>query len=274
MCGRADLRKLGTIFRVCHGHVLPGRASQGSRIRERRLANYRQMNTFARIQQSVRLAEIVPHKSRIAGEQQRPGFPPALRRQASGTNFSIRGDAMSVSPISNASTSSLIDSVNQNIQKKLQQFQQEFQQLGTDLQAGNLSAAQKDLSALPGSQSSSTSTSSTQSSDPISQAFNQLAQDLQSGNISAAQQDYNTLKQDFQKTDPGHNNLRHHVHGFEGGNQPVSPWGQVPQTGTVSAAQTAYNSLMQDFQQIGSGSTLTPALQSETSNSSGVSFSA
>lgn len=179
---------------------------------------------------------------------------------------------MSVSPISNASTSSLIDSVNQNLQNKLRQFQQEFQQLGTDLQAGNLSAAQKDLSALPESATQSSSTSSAASSNPVVQAFNQLAQDLQSGNISAAQQDYNTLKQDFQKTGIGHNNLRHHVHGFEGGNRPVSPWGQVPQTGKLSAAQTAYNSRLQDFQQVGSGDALTPA-QPATSGS-GVSFSA
>ncbi|MGP0018077.1 MAG: hypothetical protein ACLPHP_05880 [Candidatus Sulfotelmatobacter sp.] len=179
---------------------------------------------------------------------------------------------MSVSPVSNASTSSLIDSVNQNLQNKLRQFQQEFQQLGTDLQAGNLSAAQQDFSTLPASATQSSSTSSTASSNPIVQAFNQLAQDLQSGNLSAAQQDYGTLKQDFQKTDPGHNNLSHHVHGWEGGNQPVSPWGQVPQTGDVPSAQTAYNSLLQDFQQIGSGDALTPALP--TSSSGSVSFSA
>ncbi len=180
---------------------------------------------------------------------------------------------MSVSAVPNASTSTLIDSVNQNIQNKLRQFQQEFQQLGTDLQAGNLSAAQQDLSNLPGSATQISSTSSTASSNPIVQAFNQLAQDLQSGNISAAQQDYGTLKQDFQKVDQGHNNLRHHEQGWEGGNQPVSPWGQVPQTGKLSAVQTAYNSLLQDFQQIGSGDALTPALEPATSSSSSVSFS-
>ena len=178
---------------------------------------------------------------------------------------------MSVSAISN---STLTDSVNQSIQKRLQQFQQEFQQLGSDLQAGNLSAAQKDVSALPGLASQSSSTSSTASSNPIAQAFNQLAQHLQSGNVSAAQQDYSTLKQDLQKTDQGHNNLRPHVHGWEGGSQPVSPWGQVPQTSNVSAAQTAYNSLLQDFQQIGSGDALTPALQPAISSSSSVSISA
>jgi len=180
---------------------------------------------------------------------------------------------MSVSPISNVSSSTLIDSVNQNIQSKLRLFQQEFQQLVSDLQAGNLSAAQQDFSSLPGLASTASSTSPTASSNPIVQALNQLAQDLQSGNISAAQQDYSNLKQDFQKAGHAHNNLRHHVQGWDGSSQPMSPWGQVPQTGTVSAAQTAYNSLLQDFQQISSG-TLTPALQPATASAVSVSFNA
>jgi hypothetical protein len=179
---------------------------------------------------------------------------------------------MSVSAIS---TSTLTDSVNQSIQTKLRQFQQEFQQLGSDLQTGNLSASEQDLSKLQGGSLLNNPTSSLASSNPIAQAFNQLAQDLQSGNISAAQQDYGNLKQDFQKVNQGHNNLRHHVSGFgEGNSQPVSPWGQVPQTGNLSAAQTAYNSLVQDVQQIGSGESLTPALQPATSSSDGVSFNA
>ncbi len=49
---------------------------------------------------------------------------------------------MSVSAIS---SSTLAASVNQSIQNKLQQFQKEFQQLGSDLQTGNLSAAQQDV---------------------------------------------------------------------------------------------------------------------------------
>jgi hypothetical protein len=179
---------------------------------------------------------------------------------------------MSVSAIS---SSTLAASVNQSIQNKLQQFRQEFQQLGSDLQTGNLSAAQQDVSALPGLASQSSSTSSTATSDPISQAFNQLAQDLQSGNISGAQQDFGTLKQGFQKVDQGHNNLRHHINGWgEGNSQPVSPWGQVPQTGNLSAAQTAYSSLFQQVQEIGSGDSLTPALQASTSSSDSVSFNA
>src|SRR5271165_3794981 len=193
------------------------------------VTNYCEMNRFRPVQRIMRLAWFVPHPSRIAGEERRRGF--IRRRVATGPNKrSVRGDAMSVAAISN---SSLIDSVNQNIQNKLRQFQQVFRQLGSDLQAGNLSAAQRDVSTLQGSAPQSNSTSSTQSSSPLVQAFHQLAQDLQSGNVSGAQQDYSTLKPEVQKIDQGHNNLRHHVHGSEGGNQPVSPWGQVPQTGNV-----------------------------------------
>lgn len=179
---------------------------------------------------------------------------------------------MSVSPIS---SSTLAASVTQSIQSKLQQFRQEFQQLGSDLQTGNLSAARQDVSALPGLASQSSSTSPTASSDPIAQAFNQLAQDLQSGNISGAQQDYGNLKQDFQKAGQGHDNLRHHVHGFNEGTGPtLTQWGQTPLPANASAAQTAYNSLFQEVQQVGSSGSLTPALQAATSSSDGVSFSA
>ena len=179
---------------------------------------------------------------------------------------------MSVSAIS---SSTLAASVNQSIQNKLQQFQKEFQQLGSDLQTGNLSAAQQDVSALPGLASQDSSASSAASSNPIAQAFNQLTEDLQSGNISAAQQDYGNLKQGFQRVDQGHNNLRHHVHGFdEGSGQTLTQWGQAPPSANASAAQTAYNSLFQEVQQIGSGGALTPALQPATSSSGSVSFSA
>jgi hypothetical protein len=178
---------------------------------------------------------------------------------------------MSVSAIS---SSTLATSVNQSIQNKLQQFRQEFQQLGSDLQTGNLSAAQQDFSSLPGLASQDSSTASTASSNPIAQTFNQLAQDLQSGNISGAQRDFGNLKQD-QKVGQGHNNLRQHVHGFEEGNgQTLTQWGQAPPSANASAAQTAYNSLFQEVQQIGSGGSLTPALQAATSSSDSVSFNA
>jgi outer membrane protein assembly factor BamD (BamD/ComL family) len=72
-------------------------------------------------------------------------------------------------------------------------YQQTFQQLGQDLQSGNLSAAQSDLATLQKAISQTATTS-----DPVTQAFHQLATDLQSGNLSAAQKDFSTLQQDLQ----------------------------------------------------------------------------
>jgi outer membrane protein assembly factor BamD (BamD/ComL family) len=101
---------------------------------------------------------------------------------------------MSVSPIS---SSTLFNYSTQNVQNTMQQYQQEFQQLGQDLQSGNLSAAQADFATLQ-QLAPTTSASRAQSSSPIAQEFNRLSQDLQAGNLSAAQQDYATIQQDFQ----------------------------------------------------------------------------
>ena len=61
----------------------------------------------------------------------------------------------------------------QLLQSRKQQISQEFQQLGTDLKSGNLTAAQADFAALQKLQPSGSS--STSSSNPITQDFNQLA---------------------------------------------------------------------------------------------------
>jgi thioredoxin-like negative regulator of GroEL len=102
-------------------------------------------------------------------------------------------------------SSSLFSYLTQHAQSNGQQFKQEFQQLGQDLQSGNLTAAQSDLAALRqnapqfSGASSSGSASTTASSGAVSlaQEFKQLAQDLQSGNLSGAQQAYSTLQQDL-----------------------------------------------------------------------------
>jgi len=92
---------------------------------------------------------------------------------------------------------------------------QEFNQLATDLQSGNLTAAQSDYSniqqtaqqnGLQGMQghhhhhhhSSGSSQNSSQSSSTISQEFAALGQDLQSGNVQSAQQAYSSLQQSLQ----------------------------------------------------------------------------
>ena len=70
--------------------------------------------------------------------------------------------------VSGISSSNLFNSTNQTIQSSMQQFQKEFQQLGQDLQSGNITAAQSDFVTLQqiGSQSTASATSSAQSNNP------------------------------------------------------------------------------------------------------------
>jgi len=136
-----------------------------------------------------------------------------------------------------------------------QHIQQELQQLGTDLESGNLSAAQSDFNTLMPLGSQPGATSSTQSSSPITQDFNQLGQDLQSGNLSAAQQDYTNLQQTFESR--GSHMHHHHPRACGGGgetnniSQLFQQLGQQLQSGSLSGAQQAYGTLMEDFQQFG-----------------------
>jgi outer membrane protein assembly factor BamD (BamD/ComL family) len=172
------------------------------------------------------------------------------------------------------------------VQNKFQQIQKGFQQLGQDLQSGNLSQAQNDFSALqqlrPSQQQNgpAVTQSTTQSRSPVSQTFAQLAQDLKTGNLSAAQSDFSTLQQDFrQGAVTGHRH--HHLHAES--SEPTAPQsgpatllgdlGQELQAGNLTAAQQTYSALQQDFLQFtgGNGSTAT----SGSSNSaSGLSVSA
>lgn len=159
---------------------------------------------------------------------------------------------MSLSGISAASylTQSL-----QNWQSKTQKLQTEFQQLGQDLQSGNLTQAQSDFNIL-----SQNLPSSVQGNSTLSQAFSSLGSALQSGNASAAQQAYKTLQQDIQQTGQG----QHHHHHHRGDNsassntsssstlaQLFSTLGSALTAGNLSAAQTAYTTLSQDFQNSG-----------------------
>jgi len=190
--------------------------------------------------------------------------------------------------VSGIGSSSFFES---NWQSGAKKVQQDFQQLGQDLQSGNLTAAQSDLATIendapnlaaaaeltpssPASTSSSTPTtaSSTSSSNPIVQAFEQLASDLQSGNLTAAQQDFSTLQQDVQAQAPQFH--RHHHHRGESqssessssnGNEQngiVQTFQQLVkdlQSGNTSAAQQGYSSLEQDFQQFAQQQGLTTA---------------
>ena len=155
-------------------------------------------------------------------------------------------------PVAGISSSNLFDFTSQSVQNRKQQFQQELQQLGQDLQSGNLSAAQTDFATIQQSGPQISSTSSNQNTSPIAQDFKQLSQDIQSGDISAAQQDYAKIQQDFQSQSAGKHGHHHHQGGGGGASaisQLMQELGQDLQTGSLSAAQQAYSTLQQDFQQ-------------------------
>jgi len=155
--------------------------------------------------------------------------------------------------------SALESLISNSTQGRFQKFKQQFQQLGQDLQSGNVSQAESDLTALQPGTTSNSSSSSTPSL--VSQGLNQLAQDLQSGNLTAAQSDYATLQQDLQQS-AGH---AHHHHARSSTlnsaapqlQQAFSQLGQALQSANLSAAQQAYTTLQSDaamFSPFGSGS--------------------
>jgi outer membrane protein assembly factor BamD (BamD/ComL family) len=191
--------------------------------------------------------------------------------------------------VTGISSSGFSDYGAQSVQKN--QVAQEFQQLGQDLQAGNLSAAQSDFATLQqlvsqagsaassASSSSSSSSSPSQSENPIAQAFSQLATDLKSGNLTAAQQDFAQIQKDFQNLAAqnqasGDNGaeLPHHHHrgGSNSINQLFEQLGQSLQSGDLTSAQSTFATLQQDLQ-------LSSAESADTSSqsvASGVSVSA
>ena len=85
-----------------------------------------------------------------------------------------------------------IDLTSLTTQASWQSMQRAFQQVGNDLQSGNLAAAQNDYVTL----SKDNPASATGSASAAGRAYSQLGQDLRSGNLAAAQLDYASLKRD------------------------------------------------------------------------------
>lgn len=161
--------------------------------------------------------------------------------------------------VSSVSGSSLLSQSMQSWQTRAQNIQSEFQQLGKDLQAGNITQAQSDFSTL-----SQNLPSSVQTNSSLSKDFSALGTALQSGNVSAAQQAYTSVQNDIQQT--GQSSHHHHHHHGGGSGQSGSSnssnsslaqlfgsLGSDLQAGNLSAAQTAYTTLQQDLQQMGWG---------------------
>lgn len=140
-------------------------------------------------------------------------------------------------------------------------IQGEFQQLGQDLQSGNLTQAQQDFATLTqdfaavGQNNNTPNSANAQNNNPIAQAFSALGQDLQNGDLAAAQQDFATIQQDVQQQGASQTHHHHH-HGGGGGqeqsqiNQAFSALSQSLQSGDLSGAQSAFTTLQQDLQQL------------------------
>jgi outer membrane protein assembly factor BamD (BamD/ComL family) len=159
----------------------------------------------------------------------------------------------------------------QNNQNQFQQIQSDFNQLGQDLQAGNLTQAQQDFAtlqqALPGGQGQTQQTQQTTAS-PITQEFTALSQALQSGDLQGAQTAFATLQQDIQQ-EQGSGQVQHHHHHHGGGGSqgassansqqgnPIatafSALSQALQSGDLAGAQSAFATLQQDLPQQFSG---------------------
>ena len=165
---------------------------------------------------------------------------------------------MSVSAISNSNSW-----MNQAQSGQFGQLRQDLRQLGQDLQAGDLTAAQADFVTLQNDMGQVTNSGAGTANDSLAQALNQLGQDLQAGDLSAAQQDYAALRQVVR----GMRHHHHHHHQDDSGtgsmssllnsvSQAFTQLGQALQTGDLAGAQQAFASIQQAFQQFVSGSGL------------------
>jgi len=169
---------------------------------------------------------------------------------------------MSVTGIASSILSTLSRSHDQP--SRFQQTRNEFQQLGQDLQAGNLTKAQTDFTTLS-QDLSGTNQSNRNTTSSVSPAFSQLGQDVRSGNLQAAQQDFTTLQHDLQQNAArvGGYQHRHHPHeadrpdnssSAQQTNSIVQAFSQLAQTllaGNLQGAQQAFSTVQNDLQQIG-----------------------
>lgn len=165
--------------------------------------------------------------------------------------------------IASIASSTLLHYSGQATQSNRQKWQQGLQQLGQDLQSGNLSAAQTDFATLQQLSPQIGSASSTQRNSAIAQEFTQLGTDVKAGNTTAAQQDFQQIQQQVSPTAAG--TVHHHHHhvqqiGRDDVTQALQQLGQQLQAGNLAGAQTAYTALQQQLQSWGqAGAASTPS---------------
>jgi hypothetical protein len=129
-----------------------------------------------------------------------------------------------------------------NIQRSYQQVRGEFQNLGQDLQAGNLAQAQTDFVTLSASVSTQYGANSA-----VSKTLNAIGQALQSGDLSTARQAFSTLPPGL-TGQPGTGHAGHHgtMHPCLKG---LDKLGQALQSGDLTGAQQAFAAMQPNWQQ-------------------------
>jgi hypothetical protein len=139
----------------------------------------------------------------------------------------------------------------------------EFQNLGQDLQAGNLSHAQTDFVTL-----SATVSAQYGANSAVSKTLNSVGQALQSGDLSTAQQAFSTLPSGLTGASGGgqggHPGMTHLF------SQGLNLLGQALQSGNLTGAQQAFAALQPNWQQVVLNSIPT-ASQTNGTSSSGLS---
>jgi hypothetical protein len=157
----------------------------------------------------------------------------------------------------------------QPISTRLQQFKQNFEQLGQDIQGGNLEAARSDLSAMAGLLRQQHLPASTDNA--LVHSLRQLQQDLEAGDVSAAQQDYAKLEKDVNQWAA---RIRHNS--FLGGEGPgtvhqlFQQLGKAIESGDLASARQIFGALKHHLEALPEA----PAKPTPQANGSNISVSA
>ncbi|HEX8816047.1 MAG TPA: hypothetical protein VF753_11145 [Terriglobales bacterium] len=137
---------------------------------------------------------------------------------------------------------------NQQMQTYFQERSADLSQLGQDLKAGNLTAAQQeDNDIVTLGQSGPFVNGDSFALQTRQQDFEAIGQNLQSGNLSAAEQAYQTLQSTFQSSSSANAlpPLEQQVQTYGQQRQSdISQLGQDLKSGNLSAAQADFNNLV------------------------------
>jgi hypothetical protein len=175
----------------------------------------------------------------------------------------VKGVLMSVSGISNVSPCQT-----EGVQSDFKKIKGEFEQLGKDLQTGNLKQAQADYATLqkdlPQGQQSTNS--------QLGQDFSALSKALQSGSLAAAQQAFAAVQSDVKSAAQGHGHHHHHHADTQSAptnlSQDFTELGNDLKNGDIAAAQKAFSTLQNDLQNYRENAKAASASNSTTATSS------